>query len=252
MRVNDSPRDATISAEGFEMSRYVPQLSAIARWIGGLLGAILIGAIGSGFWEVALRDPVLWLGKKLLEFVALIWGGYVDNLYSHLGSNYSDALSLLPFMLSVAAMVMFLSIVPLSLRREFRWAKKRWDIKAGRAPAEKRDLATIVAELDLASRRADKLFAILWAICPLGLAFTLFLTTQTLYVRGAANWIERSIEIEAPYLSPRDVLLMRSQFRSISDGKGFFALWDRIHAVARANSLQLPAFDPVGLRLRNP
>jgi hypothetical protein len=65
-----------------------------AVWV---LGTIFLGALGSGLWELALRDIFTGLGNLTLRFISTIWGGYVDLLHKKVGKLSTDILSLPTF-----------------------------------------------------------------------------------------------------------------------------------------------------------
>ena len=60
------------------------------KWLVGILGTILLGAIGSGVWDLILSDFFSWLGGVVLNLVSSMSQSYLDSLYEDIwrGEEY--------------------------------------------------------------------------------------------------------------------------------------------------------------------
>jgi hypothetical protein len=80
---------------------------------------------------------------------------------------------------------------------------------------------------------------------PVALLMTVLYTLmflQDAYTRKACIFIERSIDIVSPCISPEKVLQLRASYRSISKAKEFYDLDTQLQTIAINNKIKLPKF----------
>jgi len=207
----------------------------------GVLGTLLLGALGSGLWEFLLRDVFISLGNVTLTFISSIWGGYVDLLHRDIGKLRQDSLTVPMFAIAMV-LLMFgpWAMIARLLEKTSRLRKRLLD--------EENDDEEITAE-----QLAETLIAIrrkvLWRLAPLVAVMTVFyavIAWQIAYTRNAANWAERSIEILRPYVTQQEYVSFRSDLRSIEDADSFYRLEKRVQTTAGKLSVKLPAFTVIG------
>lgn len=162
---------------------------------GGIIGTLLLGALGSGLWELVLRDTFLWMGNITLTFISSIWGGYVDLLHRDIGKLHRDWLT---FPLFAMAMTLLLFGPWLMLIRLLRRITRAKEKIAGKESHE--DISPEKALEELRDIRKKSLRLLI----PFAIFSTLsysILAWQTTYTRNTANWAERSIKIVRPYVT---------------------------------------------------
>lgn len=204
-----------------------------------IAGALVVGALGSGLWEIAFKDAFLWLGNRLLTLVSTVWHGYVDQLHKQIGSSHSDLLVVPLFAFAVVSIFGALIFSLARLFRTLHLAERHLrgdDIPPRRSNEERR------AELQRLRRKAR------WVLMPMSVAAAFMLSVQaanTIYTRNASNWSARSIEILAPYIEPNQVLLLRSKLRAVDSASKFYALEDELQATAKRVRIDLPSFTSI-------
>src|SRR5712691_9111175 len=77
----------------------------MVRVAAAIMGTLLLGALGSGLWELVLRDVLAWAGNITLSLISAVWGGYVDALHRDIGKLYQDSLTWLLFALAVIFLI---------------------------------------------------------------------------------------------------------------------------------------------------
>ena len=55
--------------------------NGFVRSVLAVAAVLVLGALGSGLWELLLKDLFLGLGNVTLSLISLLWGGYVDLLH---------------------------------------------------------------------------------------------------------------------------------------------------------------------------
>lgn len=213
----------------------------VVKAVTALVGAILLGAIGSGLWDRVLGPFVDFLSRHSVVLISSMFHGYLDSVYADVSRNPADLLTLLPFVaLSVIAIgAPWVGIVVLVRS----YARIQRDVENLGNRNEKELTAEGVIKEVRAKRRS-----ILVKLIPMAILSTVLYSESmfsTAYSRKAALFLERSIEIVAPYLNERARLELRAQFRSIETASDFYQLDTRLRVIARENSAKLPKFDPV-------
>ncbi len=73
----------------------------------------------------------------------------------------------------------------------------------------------------------------------------LFAAFQYLYTAKAASFVEKSMDILAPHVSENKGLVLRADYRSIKDSKGYFSLYSELRNLEKEYSVVLPEFEPI-------
>ena len=213
-----------------------------AKLIRNIAGALVLGALGSGLWELALRDAFFAMGNAVLGLIAVVWGGYLDFLHASIGKLRTDVL-----VVPIYAVFVTMAILgPVVLFRYLR--SKLTQLEERLSPRKHRDpfsMEEFIQEIKSVRRMLH------WQLAPLLLLFVAFFLVQVWqaqYTRSASTWSEQSIEILAPYIGIDEVLRLRSQLRSVQAAKPFFALEARIRELSRIHKASLPNFTSIGGR----
>lgn len=192
----------------------------IFRWLGWLVGVLVIGALGSGLWEVAFRDLYDSSLRFLLTLLTLGLDATRNSIYANIAQGHHEVPSLkllFGFMIIVGIFpVATLIIVPIA-RYLFPTQQDE-----GQSP---RCLGNIVAAMSL--------FLMLTAITE----FTIMT-----YTNRAITHFEHSLTICAPYLTIDEERAIRSQFTLLKTSADYEAVIRRLHAVAAQHKITLPEF----------
>lgn len=208
----------------------------------GIISALFLGALGSGLWDLILRDIIVGLGNVTLTLISSVWGGYVDLLHKDIGKLHGDSLSVPVF--AVVTEFLFLApwiLVMISLRYVSQLRKKITEYKKSK-PLSKDELLMKVAFYRKITLRAMIPLTVLTTI----LVAVLF--WQITYTRNASNWAERSVEILLPYVTAHEYNKLRSDLRAIENAEQFYALERQLQNTAAKASIKLPPFTVIRKR----
>lgn len=201
---------------------------------------LLLGALGSGLWELFLKDVFLGIGNRTLTLISSLWSGYLDSLYRNVGRLHSDLLLIPIFSFFAAAGIVGPLYLTFDLWQRVTSLEKR---QATGDRAAVRDQETLS---DCITRARRKVIRLLSPLTLSASSMFLVMTWQTLYAREASNWSERSIEIVSPHIPLEDRVRLRSDLRAINNAKSFFSLRRVLLAHANRAAIELPKFDPIG------
>jgi hypothetical protein len=231
-----------------------------------VLGTLFLAILGNALWDVALRDALLFVANFSLEVMAGISVSYADFIHHEIGKAHQDQLTVIPYLLFLAALTLGPSLLAGAL-----W----WDVNSDRAQIlalaeeaggaandgqdkapgdeEHDDEQLEYSNLDLRLggmvRRASRVRAFATVVF-FGSVLTAanggLLLARDGYVRRACTYVERSIEILAPNVDEGTRLRLRAEYRMVSNAAGFYSLHERLAKLGRAHAVTLPEFDPVG------
>lgn len=195
------------------------------KWILGVLGMILVGAIGSGVWSGVLGPVLHSAGIGLLNLMALGFKSYKDSVYRQLAVDNAhlaaiEVYSLLAgFFIGVSAGLMgFLA---------------GWRAGSRRPPGE---------------RTTPLFFSAFpyFAFVALGIV-TVFLginTAKISYITSALANYHQTLRVVSPYLSAQERLSVESQFAQIRTRQDYVDILDRLNSVAGEHGQKAPGFQP--------
>ena len=181
----------------------------------GILLTIFLGAIGSGFWEICLKDIFIWIGHAILRVITLGITSVRDSFYEEIAKGRTDraALNLHLYV------IMFLGGIC-------------GFIFSRRAPQTDDENRT---EERKAWRKA------IFSLLPL-VFFCFFRLTTLTYVSGAVDQYEQSYTICLPYLSEKEREQIRSQFAQIRTKEDYKEVLSKLVSVASTNKIKVPDF----------
>lgn len=208
----------------------------------GIIGALFLGALGSGLWDLILRDIIVGLGNVTLTLISMVWGGYVDLLHQDIGKLHGDLLSIPVFTLLIVFQLFVPWIITMGALRYLSQQHKNITEGKKSKPLSKEEL---LMQVNFYRK------IILRALVPLVVIVTILfpvLAWQITYTRNAANWGERSIEILLPYVTAEEHNKLRSDLRAIENAEQFYALERQLLDTAAKASIKLPPFTVIGKR----
>lgn len=214
----------------------------VVRGILTLVATLFLGALGSGLWELILKDIFLGIGNQTLTLLSSLWSGYLDTLYQNVGKLQSDVLLIPIFSFFVGAGVLGPLYATQYLWRELASLERK------ASNSDRPDPTNILSIEQSIARVRRKIIRILLPLALVASAIFLVMTWQTLYTREASNWAERSIEIVAPHLKDDEHARLRASLRLISTAKEFSALRLALLSHAKEAGIELPEFKAVGVQ----
>lgn len=184
-----------------------------------LVGTLLIGALGSGLWEAALKPSLYWVGVFFLDVATLGLASLRDGLYADAAKgSYERA--------SVMIMALLFGFFSGAI---FAAAIKRWV----RTPSNNSNSQTMT--------RTRRLLPIAIAI-----AYSIILLIQCfriMYIVRASNHLDQMTRIVSPYVSERELLSIDSRIARMSTRTEYLKITAELYAIARREGIAPPTFN---------
>lgn len=203
------------------------------------LWVILIGSLGSGLWEMILKDVAFYFGELLVSFISCFYDGYFDYLYKDVGKQI-DLLSQTPGII-IFAVILFM---PIFFRIMINTIIEYLEIE----PTENSELERSEKPLTAIILRNHKAFInVATAIFTINSILYASILIAALSTSKAVNVVSRNLEILRPYISENEYFHLVSKFRLIDNQEKMQALLDDIKKISDKNKITLPEYSLYGI-----
>jgi cell division protein FtsL len=212
------------------------------------LTTIFLGALGSGLWDVFLRDIVIFLGNTLLKIIGFVYSGYLDDLHANIANGNIDRYSEFLYIM----LIMVCCILPWFAIVHFQYTMRSEEEKLDEFMRSDNDITLeerikkFKKKTDILKQKIKLLIRIEGVLAAFSTLIFISLATRDIYATNGAIYLDRSIEIVAPHISSTDVLQLRAAFRSIKTTADFHNLNLKLKQIAKDAKVELPRFNSIG------
>jgi len=227
----------------------------------GMVGAVLLGAIGSGVWEGLLKPISVYTRDLLLDIISFGFVSYQDNIYKEIAKGFHEAPStlLLGHILSLFVVITGMSALLYRDRKENFKNEEASELKKINALLDelngvevkidvdeaKAQLLSLKKELEESklNNKYDKLRSVSFMLACIIIA-TLFVLDliKTSYVGTAITNYSQSLSIVSPYLSIEQKNIIVSNFAKIESRADYIKVIISLAEVAKNNNEPMPKF----------
>ncbi|ODU29828.1 MAG: hypothetical protein ABS93_02230 [Thiobacillus sp. SCN 62-729] len=197
-----------------------------------MAAAVFVAIIANGLWEFLLRDAVYAGYVKAASGVGEVFHSYFDSLYKGIGNPPWYRLVVVPFVVTIAAIILINLYGLYRIIRRRISGKPFWpgSFSSPRYPSFR-----------------DRRFWAMTMVLTINIIGYSEMALSTNYRVGVSNWLDQSIEIIHPYITEREFLVLRSRYRAISNANDFYVLYRAIRKYETEKRIKLFAFEPIGL-----
>jgi hypothetical protein len=220
----------------------IMQVSAWKKVALGAVATVLLGALGSGLWDLALRPGGQWLGHAILTGVTLGSGYMRDQVYVEAAMGYHEESAMQSSSMLFALMFWFCAaFAGLMLGMTSRkGTPKTLEAEKDAQPAI--DTQEIKVRGPGKGLRVSFCFFVVGSLLSLGGHLTIMLKTEA--ANSAHTYFVQSLTICRPYLEVREAQILESRFASIRGRTDYIAITSDLVRIAELNHLKLPYFKP--------
>lgn len=188
-------------------------------WIVSATGVVVLGAIGSGVWQI-IGQPIV---NAIVEFsvntINIFFSSYKDSIYARASLGFHERASNNLFTL-VMMLMLFIPFV-LYFRRK----------------------------LHSSSENSAFLISIIRVFRVLNLAILvsviIYMVTQNSYINRVIVYVDTSLDRLAPYESQEKITELRAEFREVQAASDYHSLYAEIEALMLDNGLESRSQPPL-------
>jgi len=219
-----------------------------------VLGAILIGAVGSGVWEGLLGPAVRATRSWILDSISLVFLGFKNDVYGEIARDHYSAVNihthfllLVLFVSMCAALIFHLASSLLEVEARYKDVARRVQEALDGKPAEQRTPAQVdtdIKRLGIIIKGTWKLLYTTGGVFALVLATSIVSFARLSYIDSALAHYHQVLRIASPYLKPDEEVAVESQFAQIHSRQGYTEVVERLTTIAKAHGQSVPNFEP--------
>lgn len=202
----------------------------------GVVVTVILGAVGSGLWEVVFSPAMSWVGRQILTLATLGLDSARDDIYREAAKGHHEKASFYIY-LFVAFVLFLMPLVPLPfLLRE----KKELD-----RVEQERSLEILQERIDFLNRKMNRLRKVAIGLLLFGsLDSSMLLVRASMgaYVNSVITDFNQNVMIVAPFISIEEERKIRSDFARMQNKQDYLKVTEALHRVAQTNRLDLPKF----------
>lgn len=216
------------------------------RKIYSLFYVILIGAIGSGVWDLFLKNLIYQAGEVLVKIASSFHQGYSDRLYENVGIQFDKLLHLPSF-----AIIAFIIIFPLCayfyLTNIINRARAAVEEKNDKSEINKFEMFIFNQIIEHPTRfKIALIIPLLLSSLPY---IDLLIVSST--NNRATSAVERRLDIVRPYISQIKYYELISSFRLVENRNNLQQLINQIDQIANEQNVKLPELKLYGISSSN-
>jgi len=221
-----------------------------AKLIGGVISAIVLGAIGSGIWQYVF-DPALSKGSKvILDLATLGVESFKNDLYQEIAIGFHEKASSALYSQFNMFCTLFLVLMPIFLliktkeviQQKSDMLKK---LEQMEDEGEKESLTTDNLRESTQNLRPERLLAFIYVLLVVGvLLFSAqFVTSKRdRYVNSAIAHYSQLKRIVSPYVSQNEIQLLDSRFSQIQSANDFESIIVQLNDITKQHNAKVPEF----------
>jgi hypothetical protein len=219
------------------MKKYF-RLSALVT----VLGALIVGALGSGLWELMFKPLLVWISSFFLNVATLGINSLRDDLYIEIAKGLYDRSGLYGAGIVTVLMATLLSIPPIGLvillpiftRRRLR----RFNLIEAATIAD----GPPFGGLRRIFRQIRWLTIFVSALVGIEVGVLLVALARQTFITNGAIYLDQTQRIISPFISPEERIIFGSRAAQMKSKGDFEILDSEFRRIAQVNNVALPKF----------
>ncbi|MGM0642024.1 MAG: hypothetical protein ACQESN_11455 [Thermotogota bacterium] len=199
-------------------------IKTIFTFILGIIGTIILGAIGSGIWERLLSPSLDWFFRTIVSIISTISLNYKDSIYKGAALGFHEIYSFKAFVMIILLFLLTLIV-----------AVKIYQMQ----------VLQIKPKNEEGYEKRFKPFLLMTIIC-IALSFTvLFAIKRHEEVNQTVTYVVRSLDILRPHIGEQEYHLKMANFYQVQNAEDFYLLDKNLKSLAAKYSVRLPDYKPL-------
>jgi hypothetical protein len=231
----------------------LPTKKQVFLWTLGVLGTIILGALGSGLWQSLLGPAIHTISRWVLDIASLGLTSYKNGVYKRIAV---DDQSIAAFNAYLTVWGVYAIIVLAYAAFSFNWTsryrrqvedalKAISDAPSNPEPEISTDALRQRLRGVLKSQGRLRLGLYCFSLfMGVALVSDLISLTRLSYVTSADAHYHHVMRIVSPYLDAREQAQVESDFAEIGSREDYVSLLSRLEGECKAHGKTVPKFDP--------
>ena len=194
---------------------------SIGKKIVAVVGVILIGALGSGLWDLFLKQEFLYFGSFALNISTFGISSYRDSIYADISQGHADHASMLILSFCYGALLAVCISISIDAYRILYTEISHVDQKARR-------------------ERGRKYFPYLILILYMGVGVLTIMGFKTIFVMDVTSYIDQLENIASPFISENERLTFISRIARAKSRSEIVGIIDDLKLIAKNNNINPP------------
>lgn len=220
------------------MKLTLPQ-NRILKWALGVVGAILVGAIGSGVWQSVLGPALHAISRWLLDLASLGLTSYKTNVYRSIAADNQSVVSLIGFLSSTTVLILTMLVAAMHL---LDWTDDESIKRTDPELTVTADALTKGFSADIGWVRLAPQVVVL--LVPIILGGEVLTFVKLNYVNSADSHYHQVLRVVSPYLNDHERAMVESDFAQVGSREDYIKVLSRLEKLAKDNGRTVPQFDP--------
>ncbi len=221
------------------------------KLIGGILSAIVLGAIGSGVWQYVMEPALSKSSKAILDLATLGVEAFKNDLYKEIATGFHEKasnalyfqLNLLFGFATVAIPLFFLIKTRELIQRKAALIEELQRIETG---VEKKVPSIDELRESLRNTKPERLLKIVYATVLVGIIFfsaQFVISKREKYVNSAVTYYFHLKRIISPYIDQKELEELDSRFAQIQSANDYKGIIAQMSGVAEHSDVKIPKFE---------
>ena len=207
-----------------------------------IIAIIFIGALGSGLWDLFLKDSLFYLGGVFVNLISTIYDGYFDYLYSGVGKQ-TNFLTMIPGILIFLIIIFIPWIVNVKFIGLFRVLNSDLD-ENKKELLQSKDLF-----YNFIVYNHKKFRIVIVSIFSLISILYISILIAAISTNKAVRVVKQNLEITRPYISENEYFHLVSKFRLVDNQAKLQNLLNEIEESTSKLEVELPEYSLYGINI---
>jgi hypothetical protein len=237
--------------------------------ITGIVSIIILGAIGTAFWEVILKPSSSWLLRKFLSATTFGLDRAKNNIYKRIASGQEESFSkfiayYFVIMISITLIIVLINVKSkviegykvhydklISMEKDFEKSINPEKEPSISDKSEKLKQDALQIRIDINKLKGEiiktgRYANIFYIIFILGLCYLIIMLwseyLMSVYINSAIRYFNQLVRICAPLMDKAERLNILSEFSRIKSPNGYIELTERLKKIATEHEFNVPGF----------
>ena len=209
-------------------------MNNVLKWVLGVFGVILVGALGSGFWETLLKPLLIWASRLLLRAFLGIFHSSKDKMYIDAARGKCDRSAIYLLGLALFAVCYVIWYPVLKYHAIVSFDKEYHTMLASNMPP------VVINENEHSIAHS-----LMIRLCLCGTFVTcaiIFSYIRLRYIESVVTLFNQWCEVCRPAFEPGEESHLRSRFAQMQGKQDFVGICAELTKISKKNSLPVPNF----------